>query len=240
MGDSTGDGATEPEPTVIRDSDEAHAEGSVTVATAGLVGEGTAIAHPGGVLITVSLWFIWLEVAVERAREARRIRAEMLRLQGEGEPVIDLLNLEFEASVVAIAACAHALDALYGSQVIPASARNQGQNRPGKIREALKQTFNTGPVNTRWVGEFTKLFDLRDAAVHAGETPSAPELHPVAGYTARENTIYSVEATENAVNFTLSVFRRCVDHPKQGAMKWAANIEPLIRQLEQRWSAPNV
>lgn len=154
MGDSTSDESTEPEPTAVRDNDEFHFQDSVANASAQLSGEGNVITVPGGIIITASLWFTWLEVAVERAKEARRIRAEMARLQGDDKPIVDLLNPEFEASVVAIAACAHALDALYGSQVIPASARDHGENRHGRIREALKRTFNTGPVNTRWVGEF--------------------------------------------------------------------------------------
>jgi hypothetical protein len=233
MSDPTSCEPTE-EQTVIRDSDEVHGDDSVVPAAARLRMEAAVTAHPGGILITVSLWFIWLEVAVERATEARRIRAEMVRLQGEGKPIADFLNPEFEASVVTIAACAHALDALYGSQVIPDNARNHGQNRPGKIREALKRTFNTGPVNTLWVDEFANLFDLRDAAVHAGETPSIPELHPIAGYTAKENTIYSMEAAEHAVDFALSVFRWCIDHPRAAATSWAASAEPLVSQLEQR------
>jgi hypothetical protein len=224
---------------MIHATDQFHFEDSVALGAAQLSGEGTLTAHPGGILITVSLWFIWLEVAVERATEARRMRAEMARLQGEGEQFADFLNLEFEASVVSIAACAHALDALYGSQVIPATARNHGQNRPGRIREALKRTFNTGPVNRPWVDEFERLFDLRDAAVHAGETPSVPELHPIAGYTARENTIYSLETAERAVDFTLSVFRWCIDHPRPGAESWVASVEPLVSQLEQRWHGPD-
>jgi hypothetical protein len=241
MSDSASSEPGEAEPIVIHDNDAVHAQDSEGYgAGAQLSIEASVTAHPGGILITVSLWFIWLEVAVEQAISARRIRANMIQMQAEGKPIADLLNPEFEASVVAIAACAHSLDALYGSQVIPATARNQGQNRPGKIREALKRTFNTGPVNTPWVPEFTRLFDLRDAAVHAGESPSVPELHPVAGYTAKESVTYSKETAEHFVDFTLSVFRWCIDNPRPSSAAWAASIAPLIDQLEQQWSTSNI
>jgi hypothetical protein len=133
------------------------------------------------VLVTVHLWSTWLEVAVEQAEEARRARDEMTRLRSEGKEFAVQLGSEFRASVVAVAASAHALDALYGSTVIPRSARGHGQNRPGKIREALKRVFNTGPVNKPWVAEFDWLFDLRDPVIHAEEKPAETVPHPAGG-----------------------------------------------------------
>ena len=148
---------------------------------------------PHKILITAHLWSTWLEVAIEHAEEARRARDEMTRLRAEGKEFALQLGSEFRASVVAVAASAHALDALYGSTVIPESARGHGQNRPGKIREALKRVFDTGPVNTPWVTQFCWLFDLRDAVVHAEEKPAPPVPHPAAGNTAAEHARYSVE-----------------------------------------------
>lgn len=70
--------------------------------------------------------------------------------------------------MVAVAASVYALDTLYGSTVIPPEVRalraGKRTRRPGKIREALKQIFGYGAVNSQWVTEFEWLFDLRDAA----------------------------------------------------------------------------
>lgn len=187
-------------------------------------------------MITTHLWFTWLQVAIERAKAARRVREDMMHLLDEGKQIADLLSSEFEASVVAIAACAHALDALYGSEVIPESVRGHGQKRPAKIREALKRVFNTGPVNGLWVGGFACLFNLRDAAVHAREKPAPPESHPVVGHTSKENASYTVESAEQAVEFALSVFRWCIDNPRTDAAAWAANMRRSVEQLENRWS----
>jgi hypothetical protein len=80
------------------------------------------------------------------------------------------------------------------------------------------------------------LFDLRDAVVHAEEKPAPPVPHPAAGNTAAEHARYSVESAEQAVDFALSVFRRCVDHPQPDAASWAAVMRPLVDLMEHRWS----
>lgn len=276
MGNPASDAASEPKPAeIIRDGDHLSADDSVGQPAALLRGEGALTVRPGGILITTHLWITWLQVAIERARAARLVREEMMRLLAEGKQISQLLSSEFEASVVAIAGCAHALDALYGSEVVPESARRLAKeragcplenssrsarirpalklafgkgrlrcpnkdrsNRPGKIREALKLVFNTGKVNTPWVAQFEWLFDMRDSAVHAAEKPAPPELHPAAGHTSRENALYTVESAEQAVEFALSVFRWCVDHPRQKApetVAWAANMHLMVEQLESQW-----
>ena len=104
----------------------------------------TTVPTPG-ILLTAHLWITWLRVAIERAQQARRVREEMVRRRRQGANAADLLNDEFEASIVAVAASAHALDALYGSTVIPQSVRAQwrrsSSSREGHIREALKLKF---------------------------------------------------------------------------------------------------
>jgi hypothetical protein len=144
----------------------------------------TTVPTPS-ILLTAHLRITWLRVAIERAQQARRVREEMVRRRGQGANAADLLNDEFEASIVAVAASAHALDALYGSTVIPQSVRAQwrrsSSSREGHIREALKGVFDTGTVNTPWVTEFGWLFDLRDSAAHAREEAKPPQPHPIAG-----------------------------------------------------------
>ena len=78
--------------------------------------------------------------------------------------------------------------------------KGRGTKRHGKIREALKQVFDTGQVNTKWLADFDWLFDLRDAALHAEEKPRPPVPHPLGTNTARENVDYSIESAERAVD----------------------------------------
>jgi DNA-directed RNA polymerase subunit RPC12/RpoP len=137
--------------------------GSARVSANALAGvaEGVGTAYDASILITIHLWLTWLRIAIEQAKKAHRAREQIMSRGGQGA-IGSWMEQEFEASVVAVAASAHALDALYGSLVIPQSVRDhwkqKGTKRHGKLREALKQVFDTGPVNQKWVGEFDWLF----------------------------------------------------------------------------------
>jgi hypothetical protein len=193
--------------------------------------------------MTANLWLAWLSIAIERAMEARRVRAEMLLLRDQGGEIVDLISDEFQASIVAVAASAHALDALYGSAVIPQSVRDQWRTsgkgkRVGHIQEALKAVFDGGTVSKGWVSGFEWLFGLRDAAAHALEVAEPPVPHPAGVSTAQVYVSYSLESAERAVSFALLVFRWCVDHPRlinPMAVKWSADMHPLVEALERRW-----
>jgi hypothetical protein len=220
--------------------------GSARVSANALAGvaEGVGTAYDASILITIHLWLTWLRIAIEQAKKAHRAREQIMSRGGQGA-IGSWMEQEFEASVVAVAASAHALDALYGSLVIPQSVRDhwkqKGTKRHGKLREALKQVFDTGPVNQKWVGEFDWLFKLRDAALHAEEAPKKPVLHPMGTNTAQEQVDYSVESAERAVECALSVFRWCVDHPRTNlpeAVQWANTTRAAIEDLEQQWSGP--
>jgi hypothetical protein len=211
-----------------------HAEAAVAVASVGTP----------SILITTNLWLTWIRIAIGHAREARHARTEAAKDRPSNE-TSDWMRIEFEASVVAVAAAAHALDALYGSTVVPQAARAQrvdkGTRRHGKIREALKQVFDTGAVNSRWVIEFEWLFDLRDAAAHAEESPRPPVSHPLGTSTAAEHVVYSTENATKAVELVLSVLRWCVDHPRPNlsdAVQWARIHQPTMSGLESEWRKP--
>jgi hypothetical protein len=84
------------------------------------------------------------------------------------------------AILAAILAAAHALD-LYGQLVTPAIKKDGAKDDKGReahIRECSKRRFDTGMHDREWVSRFQRLFDLRDAAVHA-EVKSLPAVpHP--------------------------------------------------------------
>lgn len=183
------------------------------------------------------MWYTWLRIAIRQAREARLAREELAQPDNEGNAF--LIRKEFEASLVAVAASAHALDALYGSITISQPIRDQwrqrGTKRRGAIRESLKALFDTGQVNQLWVGQFDWLFDLRDAAAHAKERLQEPFPHPAGVNTAQEPATYSVESAEKAVCITLSVLRWCADHPRTNiteAQQWASSARTAIDDLE--------
>ena len=189
------------------------------------------------VLISYALWAQWGDIAVEREGRARAARADLVALARYHEEFAPAMYKELLASMVAISAASHALDALYGQLVTPQIRTAGPKNAPREahIRECLKRRFNTGKRDGDWVREFDWLFDLRDAAVHAEEKklPSVPHPSGVthAGQVAYD---YSAEAAVRAVELMLDVLNTCADDPKQsdaGAKQWADSYGPAIRTL---------
>jgi hypothetical protein len=139
--------------------------------------------------ISYALWGQWGEIAVEREGIARAARAELVAQHRHGQDLAPAMLTELLASMVAISATAHALDALYGQLITPAikeSGPRDDQRREAHIRECLKRRFDTGKRDQDWVSRFKRLFDLRDAAVHAkvedDEDDQLPSFrHQVAG-----------------------------------------------------------
>ncbi|MDQ8707583.1 hypothetical protein RCO28_34695 [Streptomyces sp. LHD-70] len=204
--------------------------------------EASATAEGASIQTLTHLWLIWAGVALDQARTARRARDAALRASDSAD-VSHRMRQEFDASLVAVAASAHALDALYGSTAVPQAQRDEWAGRRtrrhGKIREALKLFFETGPVQTQWVTEFEWLFNLRDAAAHAEESPRQTVPHPLGTNTAPQFVEYSMESAARACDLLLAVLRRCSDNPRPSeptAMRWAAAHEPEIVDLERRWT----
>jgi hypothetical protein len=202
-------------------------------------------AGTASILITSNLWYSWMKVAIEHMQTARAARTAAAAPGIPGNEFSTWMSREFQASLVAVSASAHALDALYGSTVIPQAVRDmwkgKGTKRQGKIREALKQVFDTGQVNAKWVADFDWLFDLRDAALHAEEKPQPPVPHPLGTNTAPENVDYSIESAERAVDLAVSVLKWCADHPRPkltDAVAWAGANRAPVQELAASVAVP--
>jgi predicted nucleic acid-binding Zn-ribbon protein len=231
--------ATPPDQRQCPDCGSARINASVCAVVA--VGAVVSVSTPS-ILMTTHLWPTWMRIAIDHARAACDARTEVVK-GGLNNETAEWMRIEFEASVVAVAASAHALDALYGSTVIPPEVRTlwagKRTRRPGKIREALKLVFVTDAVNSQWVTEFEWLFVLRDAATHAEESPKSSVPHPLGTNTAPEQVDYSMENATKAVELALSVLRWCVDHPRRDladAVQWAEVNKPTMAKLETEWT----
>jgi hypothetical protein len=82
------------------------------------------------ILISYALWDQWGEIAVEREGTARAARAELVAQHGHGQAPAMLTELL--ASMVAISAAAHALDALYGQLITPAIKKDGPRDDKGR------------------------------------------------------------------------------------------------------------
>lgn len=205
-------------------------------------GAPAVIAHAGGVTLALALWAHWAEIAVDAEGAAGRSRAAGL-LAGEttGEVATPLFE-EFKASLVAISATAHALDALYGQLAngeVKLGERN-GWSRHLRIRTCLHKRFViANDVCARWrASDFPWLFRLRDSAVH----PSYEHLESVLHPSGLVNTSpwwsdYSIEACSRAIDLLFEVLRACFAKPRNAdldAVVWASNHAAILGQLERR------
>ena len=194
------------------------------------------------ILISYALWSQWGQIAVEREVTARTARGELVAQHRHGQESASAMLTELLASMVAISAAAHALDAFYGQLVTPAIKKDGPKDDKGReahIRECLKRRFDTGKRDREWVSRFQRLFDLRDAAVHA-EVKSLPAVpHPSGvGNAGQVNADYSAEEAVKAVDLMLDVLNTCVQNPKPSdaeAEAWAVGygraVETLTTQL---------
>ena len=108
------------------------------------------------------MWTRWLEVAVEHEMEAGRCFQEIVAKAESGAIV-----REFRASLIAVTASAHTIEAVYGEvkYLIPRQPRRG--SRHSSLRHAFGVAFGiTGAEDQRLADELAWLFPLRDSAAH--------------------------------------------------------------------------
>jgi hypothetical protein len=181
------------------------------------------------------MWIWWSHIAVDHEREAREAR-QLAISSAAGQ-----LSRETYASMIAVSASAHALDALYGAvkELLPNAP--QAQKRWACILAVLKEAFTVrgGAGGGRWACEFEWLFGLRDAAVHFRETTNPTVPHPAGVHTGVENVMYSLEAAERAIALLLEVLDVCTAFPRPGiasVVAWATRMRPSFEDIKSRRS----
>lgn len=171
---------------------------------------GAAAAGGGSVTVEMMhhLWADWTRVGVKHLHGARDARSRVFVTRSAGGNWAEDMADEYQDSLVAVSASAHALDAAYGGLkplvAMPTLAENS--SRHDFIRTALSAGYRLGnEVTSRWKQEFTWLFDLRDAAVHHFELSRPTVPHPIEGHGSYEVARYCLETSERAVALALDV-----------------------------------
>lgn len=197
-----------------------------------------------------SLWHEWGQVAVRSERDAWTHRRLLISgyEAGGANNIHPAWNDELVASMVAVAASAHALDAMYG-QLVNEDVRRMARlgddaGREAHIRACLSRRFKIdNATGKRWAGEFRWLFDLRDAAVHAHAQPRAHALHPsgIRVYGSTLEVDYCAESAARAVDLLLAVLTHATSAPRTtdpGAFRWADLSRNAVHALVERREAP--
>jgi len=156
----------------------------------------------------VHLWWTWLRIAVRHVGQARRARRQEVVAASFEATESAALSQEFEASLVAIAAVAFAMEALDLELAGSGHALDETQftvpkptNRGFWISQRLAQAFRLDPTTaSRFEEDLVNLFDLRNGSTHFESGPRAGmHPHPSGTNTALELTLYTLEQAEAAI-----------------------------------------
>jgi len=195
------------------------------------------------------LWMSCLQIARERecaAEGARRLTTERA---AQGVEVVEALQEEMYAAMVAVSAAAHAIDGLYGEirQFIPLPQglqeawTKQRTSRPDRIFETLKIGCKLGPRTHRWPPEFKALYKLRDPAVHHVVKHQATVPHPsrVGVDVSYEMGAYSLEAATRSLDLALDVAVTVIRNAKTPNLaSWASTMAHVPAALQEGRSRP--
>jgi hypothetical protein len=186
------------------------------------------------ILISAPFWLYWSEIAIESENSAWLHRMAADRAS-PGRAMIE----ETKASMTALTACAHALDAFCGKfadDIMPRDLLKKWQAGEGNRRMQIWDTLRHGfDVNTHaWKSEIVWLFrDRRNPALHHAEKTKETVGHPLGPHTAPEMVGYSAESSSRAADLLLDVFDKCSAAPKPPAASKANAMRYQVEGLFQ-------
>jgi len=172
----------------------------------------------------------WADIAMDQERLVRDGRAELERGHEAGDyrP-----KAEFHPALIAVAACAHSLDALYGefAQLVgPVEASKRWAQIVGILELAVERDIEP------WRPRLETLFaDLRNPAVHPKAEAKEALPRPVFEANApAEYAIYTVDTVRESVDLLLEILSACVEAPKPPVVTWANDTRALVDSLQRR------
>lgn len=178
------------------------------------------------------MWARWIEVAVEHELEARRAFGEVV-----AHPESGAILREFRASLVAITASAHTIEAVFGDvkYLIPEQPRRDKRHK--FLRRAFRVAFGvSGPEDQLLGRELSWLFTRRDSAAHPYTEPEPPAQHPAEINTGAEHSHFNAVTSGRAVDTAMAVLRLAESPPQPHSRwieRWALEREPYHKNIEE-------
>ena len=182
------------------------------------------------------MWARWIEVAVEHELEARRAYLDIV-----AKPESDAILREFRASLVAVTAAAHTIEAVFGDikYLIPPQPRRDKRHQ--ELRHGFRVAFGvSGAPDERLAEELKWLFTLRDSAAHPYTESEPPARHPAGINTGVEHSKFNAITSGRAVDAAMAVLDLAASSPTPSGRwieRWATERAPHqvgIQQLRQR------
>lgn len=185
---------------------------------------------PGAsVLLHQILWARWIEVAVENEMKARDAFSRALNKQPEA------LIEDFRASLVAISAAAHVIEAVFGEIKYRIPDQVHAAKRHLELRRAFTVAFGlNNQADGRLLRDLQWLFELRDLAVHPYAEAGLPKRHPAGYVTGAENGDFNAVTTRRAVDIAMSLLAFAQFPPKalnRAIERWAEKRQPYHVQV---------
>jgi hypothetical protein len=222
--------AIDPDGDDLYDDDEIDLHGTNLLARAGGVGAKLRIKSNFDVK--------WFAIALEHEIAALEAR-DRAEAAPEGSPELGAaFDAELRAGMVALAAAAFAIDALYTklSDMLDPDDRVRARDRAGYVVETLKTALDIGKLGQAWQTSIPALFDERDALVHLRGDLHRAGLHPTGkAYVSHETVRYTVESTSNAIDLALEVLTTAYRSPRSNRRaipRWSENNAHVPQQLE--------
>ena len=169
------------------------------------VSTGTGEAHSALIKAKGTFWSNWSYICVDHAKVARRERDALVAGWAGTSHDAERMLAEMNASLVAVAAAAFALEAFH-ADIAPSLGREaDARVGRGKARGYILATFREAmPAAGRWQRDIEWLFKARDAEVHfVGEFAPLVRHPAIPTNVALETVTFSVEAAERAVDLLI-------------------------------------
>jgi hypothetical protein len=180
----------------------------------------------------------WAEVAIEQERSAREAREQLERDHAAGENL--RLSTELHPAMIAVAACAHSLDALYaelaehvGPETLVKWEETRRGGRWAEIAGVLELSFAV-EVDP-WRSRLRTLFvDRRNPAIHPKAKFKPAAKHPtLPTNVAAEYVVYSIESAKESLDLLLEILSACIAAPRPALEAWANDAREPVERLNE-------
>jgi hypothetical protein len=195
---------------------------------------------PGtGVLMHQIMWARWLEIADEHVRSAAMAHAAIQA--GETQHLLD----ELRAGLVAVAAAASTIEALYEDTKYLTPERRRKLTAAKTIADGLAVVFGLPRAEReQLIDQLTSLFDLRNEGLHGYSEPRPPVEHPAGFMTGSESSRFSGPESGVALDVALRVLAYAAAPPapaNRWVRRWVADravhqqqvVEPIRRARDR-------
>lgn len=211
--------------------------GEIGIAVAGSLSDSLPVSDSPTLLLRHNLDLTWFRIAVEHEQEAWEARARTVAAAGSPARG-DAIDEEMRSSIVAIAAAAFAIDAMFVKleDLLEPGERLQVDGRVDRIVETLKVALRLGSRTQQWQSAIPRLFKLRREMVHfRGEaTPGLPHPTGIAN-VSREAGTYTADEARRAVDLALEVLTVAHTAPRErhtALVDWAQRDAHIADYLE--------